>query len=484
MNIVKVKNYINGSFENPHGDKWISKYNPHNGKIICEIACSCKQDVDKAVNAAGDAFEAWSEKTPIERGNIIFEIVRLMKEKSEILAKNIAEETGKPIGDAKGEVVGAIMQAEFFAGEGMRLYGKTLTSGMPGKMSQTIRQPHGVVGLIVPANTPIANIAWKIFPALICGNTIVLKSTEDSPTIANMIAEISREAGLPDGILNIIQGDGTSGAAIVENENIVLVSFTGSTSVGKWIAETCGKRLARVSLELGGKNLFLVCDDADIDHAVHWALLSAFSNAGQRCAATSRILVFESVYEEFLTKFINRAKKLKLGINEDCDLGPVVNKKQYKNILNAIDNAEKSGGVIQTGGIVSDPSLSDGYYIFPTIITNLDFNDELNNTEIFGPVTTLQPVKNLRDALKIANHSDYGLTGAIHTKNIHRALWYAKRVKTGLVNVNIGTYGSEPHMPFGGYGFSGNGTREPGVEALDVYSELKNISFLEKEDSI
>ncbi len=484
MNIVKVKNYINGSFENPHGDKWISKYNPHNGKIICEIACSSEKDVDKAVNAAGDAFEAWSEKTPIERGNIIFEIARLMKEKSEILAKNIAEETGKPIGDAKGEVGGAIMQAEFFAGEGMRLYGKTLTSGMPGKMSQTIRQPHGVVGLIVPANTPIANIAWKIFPALICGNTIVLKSTEDSPTIANMIAEISREAGLPDGILNIIQGDGSSGAAIVENENIVLVSFTGSTSVGKWIAETCGKRLARVSLELGGKNLFLVCDDADIDHAVHWALLSAFSNAGQRCAATSRILVFESVYEEFLTKFIDRAKKLKLGINDDCDLGPVVNKKQYKNILNAIDNAEKSGGVIQTGGIVSDPSLSDGYYISPTIITNLDFNDELNNTEIFGPVTTLQPVKNLRDALKIANHSDYGLTGAIHTKNIHRALWYAKRVKTGLVNVNIGTYGSEPHMPFGGYGFSGNGTREPGVEALDVYSELKNISFLEKEDSI
>lgn len=484
MSTVKVKNYINGSFEDPHGNKWINKRNPHNGKIICEVACSSKKDVDKAVNVADEAFGQWSEKTPIERGNIISEIARLMKEKSEILAKNIAEETGKPIGDALGEVGGAIMQAEFFAGEGMRLYGKTLTSGMPGKMSQTIRQPHGVVGLIVPANTPIANIAWKIFPALICGNTIVLKSTEDSPTIANLIAEISTEAGLADGVLNVIQGDGKSGAAIVENENIVLVSFTGSTSVGKWIAETCAKRLARVSLELGGKNLFLVCDDADVDHAVHWASLSAFSNAGQRCAATSRILVFENVYKEFLTKFIDKAKKLKLGISDDCDLGPVINEKQYKNILNSIDNAKKSGGEIQIGGASSDPSLSNGYYISPTIITNLDYRDELNNTEIFGPVTTVQSVKNLKDALKIANHSDYGLTGAIHTKNIHRALWYAKRVKTGLVNVNIGTYGSEPHMPFGGYGFSGNGTREPGVEALDVYSELKNISFLEKEDSI
>ena len=233
------------------------------------------------------------------------------------------------------------MQGEFFAGEGMRLYGKTLTSGMSGKMSQTIRMPHGVVGLIVPANTPIANIAWKIFPALICGNTVVLKSSEDSPSVAYMIAELAKKAGLPNGVLNVIQGNGETGAALVDNTQVSLISFTGSTSVGKIIAQNAGKRLARISLELGGKNSFLVCDDADIDHAVHWASLSAFSNAGQRCAATSRILVFESVYDQFLSKLVDKANSLKLGISNESDLGPVINHKQYINIIDAIDKAKK-----------------------------------------------------------------------------------------------------------------------------------------------
>ena len=355
---------------------------------------------------------------------------------------------------------------------------------MPGKMSQTVRLPHGVVGLIVPANTPIANIAWKIFPALICGNTVVLKSSEDSPSVANMMAKIAKKANLPDGVFNVIHGDGNSGAALVENTDISLISFTGSTGVGKAIAQSAGKRLARVSLELGGKNTFLVCDDAEMDQAVHWASLSAFSNAGQRCAATSRILVFESVYEEFILKFIEKAKTLKLGVSDGCDLGPVINKKQYENIIKAIKQAEKDGGNILIGGKCDDKSLENGYYIKPTVILGLSNDNNLNHNEIFGPVATIQTVKTLEEALQKANDSDYGLTAAIHTKDIDRALWYSKRIRTGLVNINIGTYGSEPHMPFGGYGFSGNGTREPGVEALDVYSELKNISFLEREENI
>ena len=481
---IKIENWINGNIVKSKSNNWIDKFNPHSGEIICRVACSSIDDVNNAVSAAINAFELWSETTPVNRGNILFKMVNIMKDNSEELAKNIAFETGKPLQDAIGEVGGAIMQGEFFAGEGMRLYGKTLTSGMPGKMSQTIRLPHGVVGLIVPANTPIANIAWKIFPALICGNAIVLKSSEDSPSIANMIAKISKEAGLPDGVLNIIQGDGVSGSALVENENISLISFTGSTSVGKLIAQNAGKRLARVSLELGGKNSFVVCDDADIDHAVHWAALSVFSNAGQRCAASSRILVFESIYKDFVKKLVDKANSLKLGISEKSDLGPVVNKRQYKNILKAINEAEERGGKILCGGNCNNDTLKDGYYISPTLISNLPHNDDLNGTEIFGPVATVQTVRNLEEALTIANDSKYGLTAAIHTQNINRALWYSKRVKTGLVNVNIGTYGSEPHMPFGGYGLSGNGTREPGVEALDVYSELKNISFLERKEKI
>lgn len=484
MNKKKVKNWINGSEIAGVNNNWMDKFNPHDGQKMLELVLSSKEDIDKAVSAAKNAFSSWSEKTPVSRGDYLFNMVKIMKEDSNELAKNIAEETGKPLQDALGEVGGSVMQGEFFAGEGMRLYGKTLTSGMPGKMSQTVRLPHGVVGLIVPANTPIANIAWKIFPALICGNTIVLKSSEDSPSVANMMAKIAKKANLPDGVFNVIHGDGNSGAALVENTDISLISFTGSTGVGKAIAQSAGKRLARVSLELGGKNTFLVCDDAEMDQAVHWASLSAFSNAGQRCAATSRILVFESVYEEFILKFIEKAKTLKLGVSDGCDLGPVINKKQYENIIKAIKQAEKDGGNILTGGKCEDKSLENGYYIKPTVILGLSNDNHLNHNEIFGPVATIQTVKTLEEALQKANNSDYGLTAAIHTKDIDRALWYSKRIRTGLVNINIGTYGSEPHMPFGGYGFSGNGTREPGVEALDVYSELKNISFLEREENI
>ena len=484
MKTLKIKNWINDSLIDPKSQSWINKYNPHTGEVLLSVANSSVDDVEIAVKFAKKAFDSWLKTTPIERGKILFEMASLMELDINSLSKNIALETGKPVGDAEGEVGAAIMQAKFFAGEGMRLHGKTLTSGMPGKQSYTIREPHGVVGLIVPANTPIANIAWKIFPALICGNTIVLKSSEDSPSVANMIAKIAKKASLPKGVLNVIQGAKDAGIAIVENKDISLISFTGSTSVGQWIASTAGKRSARVSLELGGKNSFVVCDDANINEAVHWAVLSAFSNAGQRCAAASRIIVSKEIYKDFLEKFIDKTKTLKLGIDEDCDLGPVINKKQYENILSSIKNAKKNGANILFGGKPKNLELEKGYYIMPTIIEGVSNNEGINIHEVFGPVVTVQPFDNLKDALAIANESQFGLTASIHTTNIDKAMWYARRVKTGVVNINIGTYGSEPHMPFGGYGFSGNGTREPGVEALDVYSELKNISLLTRENLI
>jgi len=484
--ILRIQNWINGRQSLPEKDSWLDKFNPHSGELLFHVADSTATDTKCAVSAAGDAFASWSGLTAVKRGQILSDIVLLMKQRSEELADCIALETGKPPQDARGEVGAAILQGEFFAGEGMRLYGRSLTSAMSGKQSFTVRSPLGIAGLIVPANTPIANIAWKTFPALICGNTVVLKAAEDSPRIAHYFAELTKEAGLPDGVFNVIQGRGQpAGAVLVEDPQVAVISFTGSTVVGRWIAEVGGRRLARISLELGGKNPFVVCDDADLDQAVHWAALSAFSNAGQRCAAGSRILVFRNVYDVFRDKLVAKVVSLKLGISAGSDLGPVVNKRQHQSILAAIDTARAEGGRVLCGGSIPvEPELAGGYYIQPTVIDGLPRTAELSSKEIFGPVVTLHPVEDLSDALEQANSTQYGLTAAIHTRNIDRAIWFTQRVKTGVANINLGTFGSEPHMPFGGFGASGNGTREPGMEALDVYSELKVVSLFSREGLI
>lgn len=481
-----IPNWIAGKEISSSSGERINKINPHTGEIDSQYIVSSAEDVRMAIAEAESAFADWAGMTPVSRGNILRTWVNILREHKGYLVDMVARETGKPLGDAASEVDAALMQGEYFAGEGMRLYARSLTSGVPGKYSHTVRQPLGVAGLIVPANTPIANVAWKVFPALICGNTVVLKASEDAPEIGFRMAQLSKEAHLPDGVLNVVQGPGSpTGATIVEDSRVAVISFTGSTSVGRTIAEVAGKRLARVSLELGGKNPFVICDDADLDAAVHWASLSAFSNAGQRCAAGSRILIFEKVYETIRDKLIAKSKSLKLGIEKGCDLGPVINRKQHTKVLDAIANARAAGGNILCGGNVPDAvHLRKGFYIEPTLIDGLSDNAELCTTEIFGPVAVLRRVKDLQEAIDVSNNTSYGLTAAIHTSNVDRAMWFAQRVRAGGVNINIGTFGSEPHMPFGGFGASGNGTREPGVEALDVYSELKNISFLVREKRI
>ncbi|WP_366520630.1 aldehyde dehydrogenase family protein [Accumulibacter sp.] len=464
----------------------MDRCNPHSGELLYRVADSSARDAQDAIAAAGAAFPGWAELTPVKRGQVLFEIVAGMRRRADELAECIAVETGKPPQDAKGEVAGAILQGEYFAGEGMRLHGRSLTSGTPGKYSHTVRQPRGIAGLIVPANTPIANIAWKTFPALVCGNTVVLKAAEDAPRIALLFAQLGKEAGLPDGVLNVIQGCGQpAGAELVTNPRVAVISFTGSTGVGRWIAEVAGRRLARVSLELGGKNPLVVCDDADLEQAVHWAALSAFSNAGQRCAAGSRLIVFSSVYDAFRERLVAKAGSLRLGVTAGCDLGPVMNHGQQQSILAAIAMARAEGGrVLCGGGVPCEAELASGYYVQPTVVEGLDVRAQLSCQEVFGPVATLYSVESMSEALDLANASEYGLTAAIHTRSVDRAMWFAQRVRAGVANVNAGTFGSEPHMPFGGFGASGNGTREPGIEALDVYSELKNISFLVRQGEI
>lgn len=472
-----IPNWIAGVECLAESGQTVDKRSPHSGEILSRIARSGAREVERAIAAARRAQEAWAEVPGVARGDSLHRICNVLEANRADLARVVAMETGKSLKDATGEVGGAIALGRFFAGEGQRLYGRTTTSGTPFKYAMTVRQPCGVAGLIVAANTPIANVAWKVFPALICGNGVVLKVPEDAPAVGWSFAKLAHEAGLPKGLLNAIQGLGQeAGAPLVESDAVDVVSFTGSTAVGRWIAEVAGRRLAKISLELGGKNAFVVCDDADLERAVKWACLSAFSNAGQRCASGSRVIVFEAVYARFKDMFVNAARALRVGPSDDDDFGPVINQRQLDGILASVRSAQAGGATLLCGGErLTDAAHGNGYYLAPTILEGARPQDEISRCELFGPVATLYPAKNFDDALALANDSPYGLTACIHTRSVHRATLFAQKVRTGVAVVNAGTFGSEPHMPFGGLKASGNGSREPGTEALDVYSELKDI---------
>lgn len=472
-----IGNLIDGQKTGAKSGKAVNKLSPVDGGVLCRIAGSGPEDVNEAVEAAAKAQSAWAETSPVKRGAILHDVAMALRARREDMAKMVALETGKAFKEALGETDGAIALGLFFAGEGQRLYGRTSTSGADNRMSMTIRRPVGVAGLIIAANTPIANVAWKVFPALVCGNAAVLKAAEDTPGTAWLFGQIATDAGLPPGVLNVIQGLGhEAGAALVENPDVDLVSFTGSTRVGREIAQVAGKRLAKISLELGGKNPLVVCDDADMDNAVEWTVLSAFSNAGQRCAAAGRIIIFESVYEKFKKLLLEKTAALKVGPTDEDDLGPVINERQLSNMLAQVEKSREQGAKVLIGGHrLEDEAHAKGFYMAPTMIENVDPASEISRTELFGPITCLYKAADFKEALNLANDSPYGLTACIHTRDVNRAMRFAGQVKAGMAVINAGTYGSEPHMPFGGVRDSGNGSREPGTEALDFYSDLKNV---------
>jgi aldehyde dehydrogenase (NAD+) len=454
-----------------------TKKDPATGRAICEVARSSAADVELAVAKARAAQPAWAATTVVKRGDILRNIALLMRERRDAIAALVAKETGKSRKDALGETDAAIEMGFFVAGEGRRFYGQTTTSAVPNKSAMVVRQPLGVAGLIIAANTPIANVAWKAFPALLCGNAAILKAAEDTPLSAWAFGLLAREAGVPDGVYTTLHGFGEeAGAPLVEHPDVAVVSFTGSCEVGRWIAETAGRRLAKVCLELGGKNPLIVCDDADLANAVTWTLGSAFSNAGQRCAAGSRIIVFDAVYDRFKAMLVEAARTLKVGTGDTDDYGPVINEEQMRNMLAAVARAKQSGAEVLTGGErLTGAAYGDGYFVAPTIVEHVGANDEITRSELFGPITCLYRVKDFEEAVTLANDSPFGLTAAIHTQNIHRAMTFIGRIQAGVAVVNGGTYGSEPHMPFGGLRQSGNGWREAGTQALDVYSDLKTV---------
>jgi aldehyde dehydrogenase (NAD+) len=472
-----VGNVIAGEERPAASGETFEKLSPHTGEVVSVVARSDARDVQAAVEAARAAQPAWARTTPAERGAVIRRIAQLLERDAELIGQVVSRETGKSPKDALGEVGAAIEQGYFVAGEGRRLYGRTTTSAVPNRQAMTIRQPLGVAGLIIAANTPIANIAWKAFPAILCGNAAVMKTSEDTPETALVFARLAKEAGLPDGVFNLVQGYGDeAGQPLVEHPDVAVVSFTGSTSVGRMIARVAGERLAKVCLELGGKNPLVVCDDADLEKAADAAALSAFSNAGQRCAAASRILVFDSVYDEFIRLLVERAESQRLGPDDGDDYGPVINERQLENMVAAVERARESGARILAGGNrLDDDEHRNGFYMAPTLVEGAPLDSDVAHSELFGPIATVHRVADFEAALAAANDSPYGLTAAIWTRSVHRGQEFVARVYSGVASVNGPTYGSEPHMPFGGEGQSGNGWREAGTEALDVYSDWKTV---------
>lgn len=473
----RIPHWINDQEVDSASGETYPKFDPHTGKEMGRIAQGDGQDARAAVASAENAFEEWSSTNIITRANILRKAVQLLEADAEEIAEIVALETGKPMKDARGEVGAAVECGYFMAGEGRRYFGFTTTSAVPNRTAALVRAPLGVSVLIIAANTPIPNVAWKAFPALLCGNSVVMKASEDIPLSVHWCAKLFQRAGVPAGVFNVIQGEGKkAGSPLVEDERVQLVSFTGSVGVGRTIQRVAGERLARVCLELGGKNPLVVCDDADLESAANFAVASAFSNAGQRCASGSRMVVFDAVYDEFKAIFLEKTKQLKLGNTDAADLGPVINERQLNNMLAAIEKEKQAGAtVLIGGGRATEPGLENGYYMTPTILENVARDGHYSCTELFGPITGMYRVKDFQEALDFVNSTPFGLTAAIHTRNVHRVQVFTEKSRSGVVSINGPTHGSEPHMPFGGMGQSGTGWREPGVLALDVYSEWKTV---------
>ena len=464
----EIPNLIAGEEVAAASGRWLDKLRPDDGSLLCRVARSAADDVDRAVAAARVAQAGWAERTPVDRGEVVREIALALRDRREELSAAVAAETGKPLELALGETDAAVEMGLFVAGEGRRSYGRTMPASARHRTVLTVRAPVGVAGLIISFNTPLPNVAWKAFPSILCGNGSVLKPSEHTPASAYQFARVAEQCGLPAGVLNVVHGLGAeAGAALVEHPGVDLVSFTGSAATGRSVNERAAPRLAKVCLELGGKNALVVCDDADLDLAVQWAVASAFSNAGQRCAAASRVVVFDAVYDAFRERLVDAAGAYPSQ--------PVISEESLERILGAVKDAAAAGAKVLCGGKRLD---RPGWHLEPTVLEDVASDAALSCTELFGPVAALHRVRDLADAVALVNDSPYGLTAAIHTASLHRALRFAEQAHAGVVVVNGGTHGSEPHMGFGGVKASGTGWKEAGIEALDVYSDVRYVNLV------
>lgn len=479
-NPFTCRNFIDGNWLNIADGKILESRNPANkNEIVATFPRSTNEDVDKAVASARKAYQTWRKVPAPARAEYVFKVGELLSQYKEELAQLMSREMGKPLTEARGDVQEGIDCAFYSAGEGRRMFGQTTPSEMPNKFAMTVRTPIGVCALITPWNFPIAIPCWKAMPALVCGNTIILKPAEDTPGCATKLIEIFAEAGFPPGVVNLVHGIGEEvGKALVEHPDVNLVSFTGSSETGSSVGEICGRTHKRVCLEMGGKNAQIVMDDADLELALDGAVWGAFGTTGQRCTATSRLILHRDIKEKFTDMLLERTSKLILGAGYDSktEIGPIINESQLKRVCKYMDIARTEGATILIGGeIACEGSLKDGYFFQPTILDDVTSEMRVAKEEIFGPVVALIEVDSFEDAIAILNNTNYGLSSSIYTRDVNRAFAAMRDIEAGITYINGPTIGAEVHLPFGGIKQTGNGHREAGSAAIDTFTEWKTV---------
>jgi aldehyde dehydrogenase (NAD+) len=449
--------------------------NPSTGEVIETFPRSTADDVDRAVATARAAWEDWRLVPAPERGNILFRFAQLLEQRKPELSDLMTREMGKVKAEAGGDVQEAIDMSYYMGGEGRRLFGQTTPSELRDKFMMSVRMPVGVVGAITPWNFPIAIPAWKLCPALVCGNTVVLKPAEDTPLLAQRFVDLLHEAGLPEGVVQIVHGFGEeAGDALVRHPDVPVITFTGSRETGVLVTKNAADQLKHVHLELGGKNGIIVMEDADVDLAVDGILWSAFGTAGQRCTAASRVIVHRAVYEELQKKLVAGAEKMRIGApwEDDTQIGPVINETAVEKIHSYTEIGKSEGAKLLTGG---ERVEGHGFYYRPTVFADVDAQMRIAQEEIFGPTTALIPVDSFEEAVRAVNSVKYGLSSSIFTRDVNKAFRAMRDLQTGITYINAGTTGAEVHLPFGGMKQTGNGHREAGQAALDVFTEWKSV---------
>jgi aldehyde dehydrogenase (NAD+) len=474
------KNFIDGEWVEARTGETFENRNPADTRDLVGIfQKSGKEDVDAAIDAARRAFAKWRLVPAPRRAELVYRAAEILIERKEEYARDMTREMGKILKETRGDVQEAIDTAYYMAGEGRRMFGPTTPSELPNKFAMAVRQPLGVCAMITPWNFPMAIPSWKLLPAIVCGNTCVIKPAQDTPLSTFNLVRALTDAGVPRGVINIVSGFGSRiGAPLMEHPEVRAISLTGSTDVGRIVGTTAAKSFKHCSLELGGKNPMIVLDDANLDLAIDGGLWGGFGTTGQRCTATSRIIVQKGIYNEFVDRYVHRARHLKVGngLDETVEMGPAVNEAQLKTDLSYVEIGKQEGAKLLCGGNRLDKGdYQYGWFMEPTVFGDVDPKMRIAQEEIFGPVVSIIPCNDLEHAIQIANDIEYGLSSALYTKDVNKAFTAMRDLHAGITYINAPTIGAEVHLPFGGVKATGNGHREGGLGAIDFYTEWKSI---------